>query len=476
MKRALFKQKGARFSLFDCRSEPEKSVGHFDARHLTKSFYLTALLDSLFLSFAIPVTTEPDQESRRRVVHVAASVIAMLAFVWAVWASGHVALSRLLVKYGTTVADAAVLDAAIALTPTDAETHYARAEVSNFVGQPAEALKEIELAVSLRPRDYILWLELGMTRDQLGDTAGALSAFNESVRLAPYYSQPRWQRGNLLFRVGRYEEAFVDLRNAATSNPDLVPTFVDLAWGASRHDAAVTEQLFQPRTDSAHLALARFLATHGRPADAVTQFKLAHDTSDQMRGELIGQLVGSGGFKQAYELWSSGPGSAAGSKTIYDGGFEAALRVDEVGFGWRTSHEPGVSLSVDANQSQSGARSLRVDFSGNSNPGAQIVSQLILTEPATRYKLSFAARTQKIVTGGLPIIVVSEATGDRRQLGRSVSLPQETSGWQQFAFEFDTGPACEAILISLQRENCTSSPCPIFGSLNLDSFSLDRVK
>jgi hypothetical protein len=320
-------------------------------------------------------------------------------------------------------------------------------------------------------------LELGMTRDQLGDTAGALSAFNESVRLAPYYSQPHWQRGNLLFRVGRYDEAFVDLRNAATSNPDLVPNFIDLAWGASRRDAAVTEQLFQPRTDSAHLALARFFATHGEPDEAVAHFKLAHDNSDQMRSELIRQLVAAGGFKQAYELWSSGPGSGAGSKTtIYDGGFEAALRVDEVGFGWRTSHEPEVSLSVDANQPHSGARSLRVDFSGNSNPGTRIVSQLILAEPATRYKLNFAARTQKLVTGGPPIIVVSEATADRRQLGRSVSLPQDTGGWQPFTFEFATGPACEAIVISLQRENCTSSPCPIFGSLNLDSFSLERVK
>ncbi len=413
-------------------------------------------------------------------MQVLASVVAMLACVGAIWASGRVALSKLLVKYGTTVANVAVLDAAIGLTPTDAETHYARAEVSDYVGQPAEALKEIELAVSLRPRDYSLWLELGMVRDQLGATAGALSAFNESVRLAPYYSQPRWQRGNLLFRMGRYDEAFADLRNAATSNPDLVPNFVDLAWGASRHDPVVTEQLFQPQSNSAHLALARFFATHGKPAEALAQFKLAHDNSDQMRSELIRQLVAAGGFRQAYELWSSGPAAQGGADlskiTIYDGGFEAALRVDEVGFGWRTSHEPGVSLSLDANQPQSGARSLRVDFNGNSNPGAQIVSQLILAEPATRYKLNFTARTQKIVTGGPPIIVVSEATGERRQLGRSVSLPQETSGWQPFTFEFATGPACEAIRISLQREDCTSSPCPIFGSLNLDSFSLERTK
>ena len=144
--------------------------------------------------------------------------------------------------------------------------------------------------------------------------------------------------------------------------------------------------------------------------------------------------------------------------------------------GWRPSREPGLSLSLDAQHAHTGAHSLRVDFNGNSNPGAPIVSQLILAEPVTRYKLDFAARMQKIVTGGLPVIIVSEATGERRELGRSVALHQGTSDWQTFGFEFATGPTSEAIVVSLQRENCTSSPCPIFGTLNLDSFTLERMK
>ena len=417
---------------------------------------------------------------RSRGVHLLASVVAMLACVWASWASGRVALSRLLVKYGTTVANVAAVDAAVGLTPTDAEPHYARAALSNYVGQPAAALKEIELAVSLRPRDYYLWLELGMTRDRLNDTGGALSAFNESVRLAPYYSQPRWQRGNLLFRIGRYDEAFADLRNAVTSNPALFPNFIDLAWGASGGDAKLAEQIVQPQSNSAHLAMARFFAAHGKPDEAVAHFKLAGNASDKMVRDLIQQLVATAAFKQAFDLWiSSNPlpaGTDRAKTTIYDGGFEGPLSLDEVGFGWRTERgEPGLSPSLDANQPHSGTRSLRVDFSGNSNPNTQIVSQLILIEPATRYKISFAARTQNVVTGGPPIIIVSEAIGERRQLARSTPLTQGTIGWQTFGMEFVTGPACEAIVISLQRENCTSSPCPIFGSLNLDSFSLERV-
>jgi hypothetical protein len=380
------------------------------------------------------------------------------------------------VKYAT--ANAAALDAATRLTPADAEGHYARAALANYVGQPTAALSEIELAVSLRPHDYYLWLELGLTRDQLEDTAGALSAFNESVRLAPYYAQPRWQRGNLLFRAGRYDEAFADLRNAAVSNPELFPNLVDLAWGTSQRNPKLTAQIVQPQSNSAHLALARFFAAHGKPDEAIAHFKLAHNPSDQMRHELVRQLVGTAAFKQAFELWVTGnPGNATNRLTIYDGGFEGSLVLDEAGFGWRIAPlEQGFKLSQDSNQPHSGSRSLRVDFSGNSNSNTQIVSQLLMVEPAVHYKLTFAARAQNVVTGGPPFVTVTEPNGERRQLVRSGPLSPGTGGWQTSTLEFSTRPASEAIVIALQREACTSSPCPIFGSLNLDSFALERVK
>ena len=327
----------------------------------------------------------------------------MFAFVWAIWASGRIALSRVMVRYGMTIANPAAVDVAIGLTPADAEGHYARAELYHYVGQSEPALNEFELAVSLRPRDYALWLELGMTRDELEDPAGALAALNESVRLAPYYSKPHWQRGNLLFRLGRYDEAFADLRSATANDPDLFPNFVDLAWGATRRDPQLTEQIMQPRSDSAHLALARFFATHGRPSEAVAHFKLVHHAPDQIRKELIQQLVATSAFKQAFELWvSANPQAGAGLKTaIYDGGFEGSLILDESGFGWRpAAAEQALKLSQDSNQPHSGSRSLHVEFNGNSNPATQIVAQLLLVEPGVNYKLDFAARVQDIVTGG----------------------------------------------------------------------------
>jgi Tetratricopeptide repeat len=417
------------------------------------------------------------KEMQRRAVRIFIGLAAIVALIWTIWFSGCIALSKLLVKSGAITGDLDSLNAATNLTPADAEAHYSLGALTNYLGRPEDALKEMELAVSLRPRDYYLWLELGQTRDLVGDTNGALTAFDEAVRLAPYYGEPRWRRGSLLFRMGRYEEAFAELRNAAKSNPELLPNLIDLAWGASMQNANLTEQLVQAETSDSQLALARFFAKRGRPDEAITHFRAAGAASDQDRRELIEELVTAGAFRQAFAIWSNSNGSASTKTDIFDGGFESTLSADESGFGWRIARsQPGLNVWLDPGQPQSGTKSLRVDFNGNSDPDKAIVSQLVMVEPSSRYKLSFAARSQKILTGGPPVITVTEATGERRQLARSPSLIQASAAWNVLTVEFATAPLTNAVLVSLQREACSTSPCPIFGSLNLDSFSIEQIK
>ena len=109
-------------------------------------------------------------------------------------------------------------ETAISLQPSDAEAAFARGSLLKLSGQAERALADFERAVSLRPRDYYLWLELALARDEIGDTEGALTSLNEAVKLAGYYAQPRWQRGNFFLRIKRYDEGFADLRRAAESN------------------------------------------------------------------------------------------------------------------------------------------------------------------------------------------------------------------------------------------------------------------
>jgi hypothetical protein len=382
------------------------------------------------------------------------------------------------VRYSMTTGNLMAADKAVEMSPRDADTHRVRAGVLAISQWPNESAGEMERAVSLRAADYSLWSDLGLIRDQLGDTAGALAAFDEAVKRAPFYALPRWQRGNLLLRVGQYDAAFNDLNQAAQSNPELVPSFIDLAWNLSHGDPRVVQQMVRVNTRSAHTAMAKFFASHGKPQEALVEFQAAGTTDVDTRNGLIYQLLDKKSFAEAYRIWSSANGVTPGNQPheIFDGGFESPLSFDEGGFNWRIPHGlPAITVSLDSSQPHSGSKNLRIEFAGDSNPGNNIVSQLLLVEPSRHYKINFAARSQDIVSGGLPLIAVTDASVDKR-LGQSPPLSKGTTGWNVVSFEFTTQPTTNAVALSVQREGCSAPPCPIFGVLSLDSFSIEELK
>jgi hypothetical protein len=418
--------------------------------------------------------------SSRRYLRLLFVVVAIGSCLFVIQAAARYGFSQLLMTYALTAGNLPAARKAIQLTPKDAEAHFAGAALLSLSGAPDQAVIELERAVALRPADYGLWSELGLLRDQTGDTAGALAAFDEAVRRAPFYSQPRWNRGNVLLRRGEYEAAFEDLSQAARSNPELVPNLIDLAWSISRGDVKLTEQLAQIKGDKMHIAFARFLTRHGKAEDAITQFADAGNVPDAVRRELVEQLLAKGAFKEAFNIWKRAHGieSAKGAApSIYDGGFEGPLGFEQRDFSWRVPRNlQSTTISLDSSQPQSGSKDLRVEFSGNSNPGTVIVSQVILVEPSRRYQINFASRSQDVITGGQPLVNVSDASGDQKRLGQSPPLAKGASDWQSYSFEFTTTPTTTAVVLSLQRENCTMSPCPIFGAISLDSFSIEQLK
>jgi len=385
------------------------------------------------------------------------------------------------VKFALATRSLEVAQKATQLTPKDAQAHFAEGAVLSSLNRPAESVVALERAVALRPADYSLWLQLGLLQDQLGETDTALAAFNEGVSLAPFYAQPRWLRGNLLLRAGQYDSAFKDLSQAAKSNPQLLPSLIDLAWNLSKANPNLTEQWAEIKTDQRRIAFARFLARHGRPKDCIAQLRAAGLVSEDVRRQLTEELITNGAFEEAFELWKVPQDGVTENErsmpAIYDGGFEAPLTFDAVGFQWHPRVLKGVTLSLDSSQPHSGSKNLRIDFSGDSNPGSELVSQLILVEPSSRYQINFASRSEEIVTGGLPLVVVTDAKGDRKRLGQSALLDQGigTGNWRLSTFEFTSGATTTAVTVSLQRQNCSSSPCPIFGSISLDSLSVAKL-
>ena len=412
----------------------------------------------------------------QRYVRLLLMIAAVVGCVWLIKLSASYGISRLLARAALNLQNLAAAQAATSMTPADPQAHRTNAALLSQLDQPAESIVALEQGIALRPGDYSLWLALGLLRDKMGDTNGALAALDQAVERAPFYAHPRWQRGNVLLRAGQYEAAFADLNLAAQSNPELIHNLIDLAWGVTRGDPQLTEDLLDIKTDKARITFARFLAARGRPVESMRQLNAAGTVDEKERRELIRQLLEKRAFAEAYNVWSGiDPSSnVAGSTGIHDGGFEASLSTNESGFGWRVPDTRSLGLSIDPNEPHSGARSLRMDFGGESP--AALLSQLVIVKPSTQYRIQFAARSREVVTGARPLVGVTDAGESGAELALSAPLDKGTSDWRPFSVEFTTGGATNAVTIVVKREVCPASPCPIFGSISLDSFSLEQVK
>ena len=420
--------------------------------------------------------------------------IAVLASVlcgWGIWQTTRVGLARTLDEYAAwgrrddvvewvlTIARVndpqAAADRAVALSPGDAEAHSARGEVLQSIEDYPQAQAEFARAVELRPRDYFLWLLLGLMRDQNQDQEGALRALQQSVALAPSYAPPRWQMGNLLLRMGRLDEAFIELRQAANSNPTLWPNVIDLAWGVYGHDAGAVINVLQPGTDTAHMALAQFFARHSQGAAALSQFRSTRTAPRRSTESLLDLLLNTGAFTEGYEVWARLHGLPLTSPTeVRDGGFEEAIILGQSGFGWQiTPNVANVTMSLDEGEHQSGTRSLRIDFRGNSNPTSPLLTQLMLVKPLTRYHVALFALSNEFVSAADPVITLIDASDPMHTvLTQSPPLRSDPKVWREFALDFTTNAETRAITLSVARQTCANDPCPAFGTIWLDSVSI----
>jgi tetratricopeptide (TPR) repeat protein len=402
---------------------------------------------------------------------------ASVALAWATWQAAATGWARTLGEDADRNNNAGAADRAVSLSPADAETHAARGGVLQRTEDYPRAVMEFQRAIQLRPRDYYLWMLLGVTADQNGDQQTALAALKQSVALAPTYGSPRWQLGNLLLRMGQTDQSFAELRRAASDNPELLPNVIDLAWGIYGADVDAVLAIVPPQTDAARVELAIFFARHRQSSTAADQFIAARAWPDWKAEALLAELLTARAYGDAYRVWARMHGLPASDAvgTIRDAGFESPITVGESGFGWQLAPDlVNVAMSIDEGAHQSGARSLRVDFHGNSNPQSPLLTQIIIVKPLTHYHLGLAALTKDFVSAADPVITLTDASDPGNAvLAQSPPLRSDVNIWRDFAIDFTTSANTQGITITLARQPCTNNPCPAVGTLWLDSFQLE---
>jgi hypothetical protein len=407
---------------------------------------------------------------------VVLGIVGAVVCALAVWESARIGFARTHAIRALNWNDVASAERATQLLSSDAEVHAARGVVLQRTENYADACDELERAIQLRPRDYFLWMMLGITRDLNDDRPGGLAALRESVRLAPFYAKPHWLIGNLLLRMGQVDEAFQHLRFAAGRDATLLPNVIDLAWGMSGHDTAKTVALIQPQTDAAQMDLAIFFAAHDEGAAAIDQYRQVKLPRNAGSDQLTQKLIDSRFFPEAYDVWTKAHCSTCKPGSFINAGFEDDVDISNRMFAWQIPSEvSGLTLSVDTAEHEGGARSLRLDFHGNANPQTVLFSQIVTVEPGGRYRLSFQALTRSFVSAGSPVVQVVDASDEKLAALGSAVISSNVPGWQKYAVEFADGPNTHAIRVFAARTSCPNNSCAAFGTVWFDSFALEHV-
>ncbi|HEX7176966.1 MAG TPA: hypothetical protein VF240_17025 [Pyrinomonadaceae bacterium] len=420
---------------------------------------------------------------RRRLLRHLLAAAFMLACVVGSRHAFRAGMSRLMAEttprlsVNTEGADAlGVAGRAVELNASDPEAHDALAVALARRGEFDAAERALERAATLRPRYFRQWQRLGRARTLTGYREGALAAYAEAVRLAPFYAEPRWQLGNELLRGGRTAEAFAELRRAAESRPALAAYTAELAWRAYDGEARAVAGAVAPHTAQGRVALARFFARRGRESEALEQYRAGGaEAAEGERRSLVSDLIAAGKYRAAREVWAGDAAASSGADApgIGDGGFESQSSLAGAGFEWQFARDqPAVRFSLDSAAPRDGARSLLVTFGGDPDPSARLVTKLFTVEPGARYRLVFAARSEELVSAGLPVVALLDPA-DARVLAQAEPVPVKTDGWREYQIEFTT-PADGALLI-VRRSGCAVRTCPIFGRLWLDAFTLQKL-
>lgn len=379
-----------------------------------------------------------------------------------------------------------VAQMAVSLAPDDPLTRWrlAQATQKNLpLDQQIQAIGEYEKAVSLSPNDYRFWMALGTASEQAGDLAKAEHALKRAVELAPAYAYPHWYLGNLLLRSGRYDEAFVELRLASEADVEFQPQQFNLIWEIYGTDPeglkkAVGESSLR-RAKFALYLLSRQKYEEGlRLWDALSpDEKRANKESGEA---MVGNLVTAWRYHDALKVWNDiAPNEKLRAEPgrVFDGSFEdASTYGPEAAFAWQVTQVPQVQIGIDPVKSHSGGNSLRLAFHVRSDIEDLKAYQLVAVAPNTEYDFEFYVSTEKLETGGPPLVQIVDPTTSAIFV-TSPGAPGGSSDWNRVALTFKTGDNTEAVMIRIVRPSCGTKEqpiCPIFGSVWYDDFSIKR--
>lgn len=372
---------------------------------------------------------------------------------------------------------------AVRWAPNDPLTHWRLASLYGTVFTAenlAASVNEDKLAVEAAPYDYRYWMEYGRALEAAGDTVKAEKALRRAVELAPMYARPLWVYGNFLLRQDRIDEAFDQLSRAANADETMRPQVFTLAWNVFKGDLdKIVKAVPSP---AVRLQFVVYLINGSSFDEAARVLRSVSETDRRAQKDLISEIVKTLIQKKQFHAaltilreTESDSSQLPTPEKVWNGNFEAPLvPKDPRQFHWATVPSGLALISID-DQAHSGNGSLKVVFKAPGKLETIPISQTIIVEPNTRYRLQFYQRTQDLISAATPLVAILDPS-DNSEIALSQPLQTGTHDWQLVTLDFTTKKT-DGVLLGFYRGSCGEGQpiCPIFGTVWYDEFNLQRL-
>lgn len=361
---------------------------------------------------------------------------------------------------------------AIRLDPGNAEYRYNFGIRELALQSPATATPWLESATRLNFHSAKQWIALAVAKQLLGDPAGEQAAIDHALTVDPHTPDIAWQAANLLLAQGQTDAAMKQFRTVLENDPPLTWPAITTAWRIHPDVDSLLENVVPPAADIPFLQF--LLSNNQTPAAGKVWdriFSLQQPIDRRYLLEYEHYLLTRQEVAQASLVWQQAAKIAdiaayqpSPENLLVNGDF--SLDILNGGFDW--IHQPvgGVSVALDAGETHSSSRSLRIVLDGAEISDAGI-SQFVTVDPNTRYDFTALYKARDMDGAGAMQFAIHDAYRST-PLFTSEDL-RNADFWKNAGGTFTTPADTHLIIVHLIR---VPAGRPIQGKLWIDGLRL----